>query len=105
MDYEIYTIEVTNNTDNTILLDTKTKQKSAYITSTSGTTYSAFMYELEDVYLTVASNVTKTISIKFNKIYSPNIKIEEMTFTDIVPNLEEYKTNLSTDRLQITIDI
>lgn len=90
MDYEIYKIKVENKTKNTILLDTKTKQKSAYATGSNGATYTAFMYEIEDSLLTVDSGVSRTISLKINKIYSPNIGVEKLTFTDIIMNLEEY---------------
>lgn len=90
MDYEIYNIKVENNTENTILLDTKEKAKSVYATGSNGATYTAFMYEIEDEHLTIKPRIHKTISIKINKIYSPNIEVDKLTFTDIVTNLEEY---------------
>lgn len=90
MNYEIYNIKVENNTENTILLDTKTKQKSVYATGSNGTTYTAFMYEIDDTYLTIKPRIYKTISIKINKIYSPNIEVNKLTFTDVIMNLEEY---------------
>lgn len=90
MDYEIYNIKVENKTENTILLDTKTKQKSVYATGSNGATYTAFMYEIDDVFLTIKPRIYTTINIKINKIYSPNIKVEKLTFTDIIMNLEEY---------------
>lgn len=90
MEYEIYNIKIENKTKNTILLDTKTKQKSVYATGSNGATYTAFMYEIEDIHLTIEQGITKTISIKINKIYSPNIRVDKLTFTDIIENLEEY---------------
>lgn len=91
MENEVYNIQIENKTKNTILLDTKTKQKSVYATGSNGATYTAFMYEIEDIHLTIEQGATKKISIKINKIYSPNIEVEKLTFTDIIANLEEYK--------------
>lgn len=90
MNYEIYNIKVENNTKNTILLDTKEKQKSVYATGSNGATYTAFMYEIEDTFLTIKPRISKNISIKINKIYSPNIQVNKLTFTDVIMNLEEY---------------
>lgn len=92
MEYEIYNIKIENKTKNTILLDTKTQQKSVYATGSNGATYTAFMYEIEDTHLTIEQGITKTISIKINKIYSPNIRVDKLTFTDVIANLEEYNT-------------
>lgn len=90
MDYEIYNVKIENKTNNTILLDTKTKQKSVYITGSNNATYSAFIHEIDNAYLTIKPRIYSNISIKFNKIYSPNIRINSLTFTDIITNLEEY---------------
>lgn len=106
MDYEIYNIKIENSSKNTILLDTKTKQKSAYATGSNGTTYTAFMYEIDNTQLTINPNKNKTISIKINKIYSPNIKIKKLTFTDVIMNLEEYtKTQNKKDYPKKTIEV
>lgn len=103
MDYEIYNIKVENNTKNTILLDTKTKQKSAYITSSKNVTYSAFMHEVDNAYLSIKPQLYTNTSIKFNKIYSPNISINKLTFTDVVTNLEEYNQLQNKSEYQKTI--
>lgn len=109
MDYEIYSIKVENNTDNTILLDTKTKQKSAYITGSNKVTYSAFMHEIDEAFLEIKPRLYTKINVKFNKIYSPNIRANSVTFTDIVLNLEEYnKTENKADyknKIQIEVDL
>lgn len=109
MEYEIYKIKVQNNTDNTILLDTKEKEKSAYITGSNSATYSAFMYEIDEIYLTIQPQIYREIDVKFNKIYNPSIKTRQMTFTDIVPNLEEYDSlkNKSEykSKMSITIEL
>lgn len=106
MNYEIYNIKVENNTKNTILLDTKEKQKSVYATGSNGATYTAFMYEIEDTQLTIKPNISRTISIKINKIYSPNIGVNKLTFTDVIMNLEEYNnTENKKDYPRKTIEV
>ncbi len=106
MDYEIYNIKVENNTENTILLDTKEKAKSVYATGSNGATYTAFMYEIEDEHLTIKPRIHKTLSIKVNKIYSPNIEVDKITFTDIVTNLDKYnKTQNKKEYPKKTIEV
>lgn len=106
MDYEIYNIKVENNTKNTILLDTKTKQKSVYATGSNKATYTAFIHEIEDTFLTIKPNIHKTISMKINKIYSPNIGVNKITFTDVIMNLEEYNnTQNKKDYTRTTIEM
>lgn len=109
MDYEIYNIQVRNNSNNTILLDAKTNQKTVYLTANNEATYRAFMYEIDDVFLKIRPRLYSNLSIKFNKIYSPNVGIYSMTFTDIVLNLDEYE-NLAnkeeyTNKVTMQIDL
>lgn len=59
MEYETYKIKVQNNTKNTIILDTKTNGKSVYLTGSNGTTYRAFMYEIDDIFLTIKPRINK----------------------------------------------
>ncbi len=39
----------------------------------------------------VESNKTKTITIRFNKIYSNQAVMRKMVFSDIITNYEEYE--------------
>ena len=106
MNYEIYNIKVENNSENTILLDTKQKLKSVYATGSNGATYTAFMYEIEDTFLTIKPRIHKTISIKINKIYSPNIQVNKLTFTDVIMNLDEYNnTQNKKEYTRTTIEV
>ena len=106
MNYEIYNIKIENNTESTILLDTKTKQKSVYATGSNDATYTAFMYEIEDSQLIIEPQICRTISIKINKIYNPSIEVEKLTFTDVITNLEEYnKAKNKKDYSRKTIEV
>lgn len=109
MDYEIYNIKVQNNSDKTILLDSQKKEKSVYITGSNGTTFRAFMYELNENYLTVKPRIYRSMNIKFNKIYNVNINSKAMSFTDVIANAEEYNKLANKqeykDILEINIDL
>lgn len=106
-DYEVYNINIENSTKNTILLDSKIKEKSAYISSENGATYSAFMYEIDDYLLTLQPGLSRNISIRFNKIYAPNINVNKITFSDIITNVEEYNNlqNKEEYKGRIKIDV
>lgn len=109
MNYEIYNIEIKNNTDNTICLDTKQDTKSVYVSGNNNNTYRAFMYELSDYALLLSSHQNKNMSIKFNKMHNPNVQISKMIFTDIIKNYDEYKqlTNKKeyTNKIKMEIDL
>lgn len=46
LDYEIYTLRIKNNTEQTILLDTREKTNTTYVTDENGNHFEAFLYEL-----------------------------------------------------------
>lgn len=91
MNYEIYNIQVQNKTNNTIFLDSKQDTKSVYLTGSGTNTFRAFIYELGDATLTLNARQTKYISIKFNKVYNPNVEVGKMVFSNIINNYDEYK--------------
>ena len=103
MDYEIYNFTVENNSDNIIALDSKESVQSTFLVSNTGTTYSSYVYEMIPEELQVDSKETKEISVKFNKIYNPNIIISEVTFNDIVANYTEYLNRNNFNKIQMTI--
>lgn len=91
MNYEIYNIQVQNKTNNTIFLDSKQDTKSVYLTGSGTNTFRAFIYELGDATLTLKARQTKYISIKFNKVYNPNVEVGKMVFSNIINNYDDYK--------------
>lgn len=109
MDYEIYNIKAQNNSDKTIILDSKENAKSVYVTGNNNATYSAFMHEISDEYLNIKSHIHRNMDIKFNKIYSTSASITSISFTNIILDAENYNqlTNKSDykDILEITINL
>ena len=91
-DYEIYNIKVENNTGETIILDGKQNTESVYLLSSNEQKFTAYMYELDDTRLIVDSGFAKTMSIRFNKIYSNRTQMTKMVFEDIIKDYDTYKT-------------
>lgn len=83
MDYEIYQIEFKNLTEDNIIIDSRENSRTIYLLDTNDVKYSSYAYELFDDDLVLEKNESKVISIKFNKMYNPDVKISSMEFKDI----------------------
>lgn len=108
-EYEKYTIKVTNNTSNVILLDSRQNTHSVYLKDKNDKKYQAFMYEVIDTKLVIQPNQSKQMQIRFNKIYSNKAQIKQMVLEDIILDYETYKTIQNkeeyTNRSKIAVDI
>lgn len=91
MDYEIYNIEVTNNSDKDVLLDIKESTTSLYLQDTKGAKYYAFTNELNDNELIVRKGNTKTLRIKFGSSLSSSRRMDYMMFSKFISNYNEYE--------------
>ena len=89
-DYEVYQIQIRNNNNFNILLDTKKYEDKMYLLGETGQAYGAFVNELTTTDLEVKSNSVKTINVKFNKSYNPKYGVEALVFSDMTIN---YGTN------------
>lgn len=83
VDYEIYEIEVKNNTGNKLIFNTKEEFDSIYIEDENGVKYIAFLNEIPDSELEISNGITKFLNIKINRGYKPNIKIKKIIFDNI----------------------
>ena len=92
MDYQIYTIRLKNNTDKTIILDTRKKTNTTYITDERENRFYAMLYENKEEDMILKPQESKTIKIKFNVAYREELEIEKITFNNIL-NYEEYLNN------------
>lgn len=84
MDYEEYTIKVTNLTKKKVLLDQRVDVKSLYLEDTNGTKHSSYTHELTEAKLTIPAGQTKKVKIKFYNQYVSTKKIKYMVFSDIL---------------------
>ena len=92
MNYQIYTIRLKNNTDKTIILDTRKKTNTTNITDERENRFYAMLYENKEEDMILKPQESKTIKIKFNVAYREELEIEKITFNNIL-NYEEYLNN------------
>ena len=103
IDYTIVNFSVTNNTNNTICIDTREAVNTTYLYDEKNVKYTAFLNENADE-LIVRAGMTNTINIKFNKMYNTERAIYGVVFNDITLNYESYKTDAS-NKVAINVDI
>lgn len=104
MNYEIYTFQAKNNTDQEILLDTQENTKNTYIVDDKENKFDALVYENKKEDLTLGPQENKIIQIKFSDVYRTSLKIKQINFTKIV-NKEEYLENKEIEGEAIKIEI
>ena len=108
-DYETYSIKVENLSQNSILLDSQERTDSMYILASNESKYSAYSYEIDRSRLIVEPGRYRTITIKFNKIYSNEATTRSIVFSDVIINYEDYKSLQNKkeykDRWIISIDV
>jgi hypothetical protein len=86
LDYEKYTLKITNNTLNNILLDGFREPNSIYLSDINDNKYMVSKNEMiEGMFLIYSKNTFET-TIKFNKRNDQNAKINSMNFSDIILN-------------------
>lgn len=89
-DYENYTIEVTNNTENTIYLDDGEDTSTIYIQDSNGVKHEAASSEIIFSTFVLPKGQTQRYTIKFTNSYISNREITQMVFDKIILNYEEY---------------
>lgn len=104
LDYKIYTFEIKNNTKDTLLLDTRRKNKTIYLKDEKGNKKEAFIHELAKKDLTLKPNESKKLKIKFNDVYSNQNDIMSINFTDIVKQ-EELQKNQEIEANSLKIEL
>lgn len=90
MDYEIYTFEVTNNSDNPILLNDANNIDCMYLEDINDLKYTAYTHELTEAELKIALKETKKIKIKYYNKYSSSRKIKNIVFSKVILKYNAY---------------
>lgn len=83
MDYEIYDIEIENNTGDTIILDPLTTNNTMYLTDANKIKHYAISNEIVKDAIIVKNKYKINASIKFDNPYISGRKINSMTFSKI----------------------
>ena len=105
MNYEIYSFEITNKTDTTILLDSREDTNTTYLTDDLGNQYSSLLYENNEEELTLAPGETKRISIRFNDTYREGLVITQITFGDIILDKDAYENGDEVERSTFEMEL
>jgi len=84
MDYEEYTIKVTNNTGKDILLDSKASIDTLYLEDKNEKKYYSYSNELTKPMLEVPKGQTKELTIKFYSSYVSTKRIRNIVFSDLI---------------------
>ena len=105
MDYEIYSFEIKNKTDNVILLDSREDTDSTYLMDDLNNRYSALLYENNEEELILQPGETKTISIRFSDVYREGIVITQIHFSDIILDYNAYLTGNEVERTTFQIEL
>jgi len=90
MDYVTYNITVKNSTSSTIMLDSKEKTNSMYITDSSDVQYTAYAYGLTNNELILKSGYQTTLKIKYSKSYKAANSDKSLVFSDVILNYDDY---------------
>lgn len=104
LDYEVYTLNIQNKTDRTILLDTKRYTDSCYVEDSLKNRFEAFLYENNDEDLEFLPKQMKNLQIKFSDAYRSGLQIKSINFTDIVDS-EEYAYDKEIEGTSFKIDL
>lgn len=104
IDYEIYNIQIKNNTSNEILIASQNDVNNICLIDEKNIQYPSYIDEMAMETLIVQSNGTKTINVKFNKAFNTNRKIDYIKF-DTIMNYEAYIKGQDFQTLRQSIEI
>lgn len=100
MDYELVNITIKNDTENTVLLDSRKNTESMYLLDYNKNKFISMAYEnMEDDFI-INPGEEKKINLKFCNPYREKMPTTEYVFSDIEMNADE-----SGDKQEIVIDL
>ena len=105
MDYQNYEITVKNNTEKTILLDSREKTDNTYTVNNKGVKIEALLYENKEEDLKIDVGEEKKIAIKFSNVYQSGTTIKKIVFSNVVLNYEEEQKVEDRELKEIAIEI
>ncbi len=106
MEYEEYYIKINNKSEYKILLDTNTNLSSIKLVDENNVKYAPFKKEIKNLNDELSSDVIRPLKIKFNRPYSSNVRVDYIEFSDIVPDVQKYKSSDNyTDRVNVKIKL
>lgn len=103
MDYEIVNVTVKNNTENTVLLDSRKSTATTYLLDANDNKFEAMLYENSEDELTINSGEEKEIKIKFSNPYREKMNAKEYVFSDIYMNINN--VNYGNNNVGIIVEL
>ena len=86
MDYEEYTVQVQNGSENTILLDSMQSTKTIYLEDEKSVKYYCYTNEIISEFLKVNKGASTQLKLRFMRSYSSSQKNVSLVFSDIIAN-------------------
>ncbi len=86
MDYETYEIEVENNSNGKIELDSLQKTNTVYIEDENGQKYYWYNHEILEEDISIRRAQRGSVEVKFNKSYQAEKETTKVVFTNVVAN-------------------
>lgn len=93
MDYQVFNIEVSNTTNNTISLVDYSNNKSLCATDINGIEFNALLNENTEEDFIISSQKKKNIKIKFSNSYRVGNGIQKIKFSNIIKDYNTYLNN------------
>ena len=90
MDYEKYTFEVKNETNNTVLIANIDDENVSYLEDKNNIKYNADFTRLSEAELTILAKQTKSLQIRYFNPYGSTKVIKRLIFPKIYLNYNEY---------------
>ena len=107
--YEIYNIEIENETSNTIRIDSSESTKTMYLEENEDIKYTAYTHEIDENNYIVKARHKNVFDIKYSKSYKKETNNYAIVFSDIIMNYDKYKETKNKkeyiDRIVIRLDI
>lgn len=95
IDYQIYELTIKNNSDKEVNLYDSVVEAKLYLVDTNGMQYMAKTEELSKEDFIIRPKETKTIKIKYDKIYNLTREIEQINFENVVVGAESFNIKIS----------
>ncbi len=99
-EYYIYKVKIKNNTDNDIMWNTGNDVGTVYVTNSNNVRFDALLYENAEEDFYVKAGEEKVTEIKYGIVFREDFKMQSMSFTDIVGNVDKIS-----DKLSITVEL
>ena len=105
INYEIYKIQITNQSNQTILISAKEKNNAVHLIDQKEVEYPSNIDEQAVEKLIVKPQATTILELKFNKMYNTNRKTKAIRFTDVITNYNQYKIEGQAEKVQMAITL